>query len=90
MYVTSSIIDEDEDPFDWWKKNGKFYPSLARVARNLLAIQTGGRDVEGIFSMGRKMLPYNRNRLKPLNFKAQMLVNGGVKAGLIEMKLNKK
>jgi hypothetical protein len=59
------------------------------VARNLLAIQTGGRDVEGIFSMGRKMLPYNRNRLKPLNFKAQMLVNGGVKAGLIEMKLNK-
>ena len=59
---------------DWWKVNAGRFPNLARMARDVLAVQGGSVGVERVFSMARDVIPYRRSRLKSSTIRASMLV----------------
>ncbi|KIM57251.1 hypothetical protein SCLCIDRAFT_42536, partial [Scleroderma citrinum Foug A] len=47
----------------WWHKQRGSYLRLSRMALDYLTIPTTSVDVEQLFSKGRVVLPYLRNRL---------------------------
>jgi hypothetical protein len=59
---------------EWWKINAGRFPNLARMARDILAVQGGSVGVERVFSMARDVVPYRRSRLKSSTIRASMLV----------------
>jgi hypothetical protein len=58
----------------YWKNNVGRFPNLSRMARDILAVQGGSVGVERIFSMGRDVIPYRRNRLGCKSIQATMIV----------------
>ena len=38
LYCSAEYIDRKEDPLAWWKRNKSHFPTLARIAREYLAI----------------------------------------------------
>jgi len=52
---------------------GRFL-NLARMARDILAVQGGSVGVERVFSMARDVIPYQRSRLKSSTIRSSMLV----------------
>ena len=76
-YQTSSNHNDclyEPDILRFWKKNEGKYPNLARMARDILAVQGGAVGVERVFSMGRDVIPYRRNRLECNSIRATMIV----------------
>lgn len=71
---------KSEDPLyepnvlEFWKNNTGRFPNLARMARDVLAVQGGSVGVERVFSMGRDVIPYRRNRLESKSIRATMIV----------------
>ena len=59
---------------DWWKVNAGRFPNLARMARDVLAVQGGRVGVERVFSMARDVIRYRCSRLKSSTIRASMLV----------------
>jgi len=59
---------------DWWKVNAGRFPNLARMSRDILAVQGGSVGVERVFSMARDMIPYRRSQLKSSTIRSGMLV----------------
>ena len=59
---------------EWWKVNAGRFPNLARMARDILAVQGGSVGVERVFSMARDVIPYRRSRLKSSTIRSSMLV----------------
>lgn len=82
-YIDSpNEIDYQLDPEDpvyesnvagYWKNNTERFPNLSRMARDILAVQGGSVGVERIFSMGRDVIPYRRNRLESKSIRATMI-----------------
>ena len=58
----------------YWKNNVGRFPNLTRMARDILAVQGGSVGVERIFSMGRDVIPYRRNRLESKSIRATVIV----------------
>ncbi|KZV81577.1 hypothetical protein EXIGLDRAFT_590460, partial [Exidia glandulosa HHB12029] len=50
------------------------YPRLSRMALDYLVIPATSVDVERVFSRGRQLLPYNRNRLSAESVRALLCV----------------
>jgi len=59
---------------EWWKVNPGRFPNLARMARDILAVQGGSVGVERVFSMAGDGIPYRRSRLKSSTIRSSMLV----------------
>ena len=59
---------------EWWKVNAGRFPNLARMARDILAVQGGSVRVERVFSMARDVIPYRRSRLKSSTIRSSILV----------------
>jgi len=59
---------------EWWKVNAGRFPNLARMARDILAVQGGSVGVEWVFSMARDVIPYRRSRVKSSTIRSSMLV----------------
>jgi len=57
-----------------WKVNARRFPNLARMARDILAVQGGSVGVERVFSMARDVIPYRRSRLQSSTIRSSMLV----------------
>ena len=72
MYI---YLEEPRVPFysidhiEWWSNNSSRFPILARMVNDYLVKQLTSKDVEGIFSKGRPVVPSQK--------KNQMLVNCG-------------
>jgi len=64
----------EADILGWWKNNAARYPNLSRMARDILAVQGGSVGVESMFSMGRDIIRYRRNRLEKKSIRATMIV----------------
>jgi len=59
---------------EWWKVNAGRFPNLARMARNIHAVQGGSVGVERVFSMARDVIPYRGSRLISSTIRSSMLV----------------
>jgi len=59
---------------EWWKVNAGRFPNLARMARDIRAVQGGSVGVMRVFSMARDVIPYRRSRLKSSTIQSSMLV----------------
>jgi len=59
---------------DWCKVNAGRFPNLARIGRNILAVQAGSVGVERVFSMARDVIPYRRSGRKSSTIRSSMLV----------------
>jgi len=57
-----------------WKVNAGRFPNLARMARDILAVQGGSVGVHQVFSMARDVIPYRRSGLKSPTIRSSMLV----------------
>jgi len=49
----------------WWRRNERFYPDLALMARDVLAVPASGCAVERKFSISGRIASWQRNRLAP-------------------------
>src|SRR5205807_7516283 len=61
------------DVLGFWKNNVERFPNLSRMAKDILAVQGGSVRVERVFSMGRDVIPYRRNRLESKSIQATMI-----------------
>lgn len=68
------------DPLAWWKVNGYRFPSLARLARDVLAIPGSSVSVERVLSIGRDVISLRRASLSAetitalMNLRSMMLL----------------
>jgi hypothetical protein len=67
QYLRVSKIESDADPLDWWRKNEDRFPKIARIARQILALQASSANVERVFSHAGTIINDLRNRLSANN-----------------------
>ena len=58
-------MSEDFDVLGWWKSNGFKYPTLQRIAKDILAIPVTTVVSESAFSTSGRLLSPHRSRLHP-------------------------
>ena len=56
----------------WWKSNGLKYPTLQRIARNILVISVTTVASEAAFSTNGRLLSPHRSKLHPKTVEAMM------------------
>ncbi|EKM78171.1 hypothetical protein AGABI1DRAFT_17078, partial [Agaricus bisporus var. burnettii JB137-S8] len=59
------------------------YPRLSRMALDYLSVPATSVDVKRVFSKGRMVLSYLRNRLSPTTTRALLCVNEWSSKGLL-------
>lgn len=59
------MIDEDDDPLDWWKSNKESFPHLLPLARHYLGIAATETESERMFSVGGNTCTDKRANLSP-------------------------
>ena len=81
-YLDEKVIPrmEDFNILSWWKTNANRYPTLARIARDILAIPITTVASESAFNTsGRVVSPYH-NRLHPSTLEALMCCQSWLRA----------
>ena len=63
---------EDFDILGWWKSNGLKYPTLQRIARDILVILVTTVALESAFSTSGRLLSPHRSMLHPKTIEAMM------------------
>jgi hypothetical protein len=90
-YLTSPLEPfpslPDATVIKWWKDHSVIYPTLARMARDFLAIPGSSTASERQFSSARHIGTDFQNRLSLTMFKAMQMLKGGYKAGMISAHL---
>lgn len=64
---------ERQKPRLFWKEHEKSFPTLARMARDILSIPASGAGVERLFNCARDICYYRRGQLKPSTIRGLML-----------------
>ena len=69
-----ALPDESEhlDPLAWWSIHEERYPTLARIARDYLAVQATSVPCEQIFSVAKHTISLVRNRIDGENARASL------------------
>ncbi|KAL6638342.1 hypothetical protein ACP70R_023837 [Stipagrostis hirtigluma subsp. patula] len=71
------------DPFDilgWWKSNSLEYPTLARMARDILVVPASTVASESAFSTGERVISDFRSRLAPETVEALICLQDWMRA----------
>ncbi|KAH9802607.1 BED-type domain-containing protein [Citrus sinensis] len=73
-YLDEKVIPrmEDFNILSWWKTNANRYSTLARIARDILAIPITTVAFESAFSTGGRVVSPHRNKLHPSTLEALM------------------
>ena len=66
------MLDAEEEPLPWWKRNEKKYPMLAIMARKYLCVCATSSASERLFSSSGQIVTSLRAHLNPN--KVEMLV----------------
>jgi hypothetical protein len=72
----------DFDILNWWKANGPKYPTLQRIARDILAIPVSTVASESAFSTSGRLLSPHRSKLHPKTVEALMCAQNWLWAGI--------
>ncbi|KAL0419359.1 UNVERIFIED_CONTAM: Zinc finger BED domain-containing protein DAYSLEEPER [Sesamum radiatum] len=74
MYLKDSLLPRarDFDILNWWKTNGVKFPTLQKMARDILAIPVSTVASEFAFSRSGKLINPHRNRLHHTTVEALM------------------
>jgi hypothetical protein len=94
-----SPVENVADPLIWWRNNRFVYPNLSRMALDFLSAPGECRcttscpiltsplatstAVERVFSQGRHILPFTRNRLTGSAFRAHLCLGSWFRCGFI-------
>ncbi|KAL6175712.1 hypothetical protein ACLB2K_052351 [Fragaria x ananassa] len=70
--VLPRVNDKEFDVLYWWKKSGMIYPTLYKVARDILVIPVSTIASESAFSTGGRIVSPHRNRLHSNTLEALM------------------
>lgn len=70
----TSIGDKRADPFEWWRSNERRYPTIAPVARDVLAIQASSVCSEEYFSVAGNLVTAHRSTLSDDSIRSSMLL----------------
>lgn len=73
-YLKEKLLPKDIelDLLLWWKTNGYKYPTLQRIARDILAVPISTVASESAFSTGGRLVTPHRSRLHPKTLEALM------------------
>ncbi|KAL0299889.1 UNVERIFIED_CONTAM: Zinc finger BED domain-containing protein DAYSLEEPER [Sesamum angustifolium] len=74
MYLEENLLPRarDFDILNWWKTNGVKFPTLQKMARDILAIPVSTVASESAFSSSGKLINPHRNRLHHTTVEALM------------------
>jgi len=71
------------EPLRWWTNNRFVYPHLHRMALDYLSIPATSTAVERVFSHGRHILPFTRNRLSASTIRAYLCLGSWCSKNLV-------
>ena len=71
-YLSTSCLDEGDNPLIFWKINAVTYPALAALAKRYLSIPASSGPVERLFSIGGKIFRPDRCRITDDKFEKLM------------------
>ncbi|OJT15390.1 Zinc finger BED domain-containing protein RICESLEEPER 3 [Trametes pubescens] len=80
----SSDPEDVSDPIQWWCDRRAQYPNLSRMAIDFLTIPATSVPVEHLFSIGRLLLPYIRNRMQGQTTRALLCLKSWTQACLVK------
>jgi hAT family C-terminal dimerisation region len=83
-YLASPVDPSVRDALMWWYNHRFEYPRLSRMARDYLSIPPTSVNVERVFSRGRILLSYLRNRMSAETTRSLMCLNSWLKAGILK------
>jgi hypothetical protein len=76
-------VEAVTEPLRWWTNNRFVYPNLHRMALDYLSIPATSTAVERVFSRGRHVLPFTRNRLSASTIRAYMCLGSWCSKGVV-------
>lgn len=76
-------VENTKIPLQWWVHNQKTYPNLHRMALDYLSIPATSTAVERVFSQGRHLLHFTRNRLSPSSTRAFLCLGSWLRCDLL-------
>jgi len=81
-YLTKPPIPRSEtfDILTWWKSNSVEYPTLSRMAHDVLVVPTSTVASESAFSTGRRIISDFRSRLTPKTVEALICLQDWTRA----------
>lgn len=62
-WILSALDLDDDDILQFWNRNGRVFPVLAAIAREILAIPASNTSVERLFSSAKNTVDDHRTRL---------------------------
>ncbi|XP_075084477.1 zinc finger BED domain-containing protein DAYSLEEPER-like [Nicotiana tabacum] len=77
VYLEESLLPRTPsfDSLSWWKTNGLKFPTLQKMARDLLAIPVSIVASESAFSTSGRLISPHRSRLHPTTLEALILTS---------------
>ena len=72
-YLEDAVVVELNEEFNilqWWRKNSELYPTLAKMARDFLAIQVSTVASESAFSAAGRLTDHLRSSMTPETIEA--------------------
>ena len=81
-YLDEKVISrmEDFNILSWWKTNANRYPTLARIARDILAIPITTVASESAFNTSGRVVSSYHNKLHPSTLEALMCCQSWLRA----------
>ncbi|KAF4618026.1 hypothetical protein D9613_012868 [Agrocybe pediades] len=73
------------NPLEWWKAHSLSFPTIARMARDFLAIPATSVSVERAFSQSRHICTDLRSSLKEKTIREALLSKAWIRAGLFDV-----
>lgn len=83
LYAQTRRCDPSESILNWWKRNEATFPTLARMARDYLAIQATSVPAERLFSKASLTVRKHRNRLNHASARSILCLNSWVQCDFI-------
>jgi hypothetical protein len=85
LYLEEEVLPRTQelDIIQWWKVGGLKYPTLRKIARDVLAILVTTVASESVFSTGGRIISPHRSRLAPSMVQALMCMQAWSRADML-------